>query len=179
MQQIFVISEEVGIRLTVNDTVHHIQKGKAIIRYIGELETRNGALTYGIELLEAIGKNNGCDKRGRFMFPCRISRGMFVKRDDIKLVSPASTLDMVVKPEYDTNSDSNSSDDDSDESNESDDSEQTSDIEDVDGDESRATAVEMKRVDINEMQVRKQNNINDAGAYAWLYEAPVKLLYMS
>ena len=96
-----------GMRLNINDIVYHSRKGKAIIRYIGELKGTGDKVIYGIELLEriAIGKNSGCDSNDNFVFLCGLCRGLFSTSKRLTLIQKAKIIDYAVEnDEIDSNS---------------------------------------------------------------------------
>ncbi|CAF0841658.1 unnamed protein product [Adineta steineri] len=71
-------------QVIVNTGVSIVNK-PGIIRYIGKTIIKNG-IWYGIELEEAVGKNNGSYK-GEIYFECADNHGTFVRRDKIKLIN--------------------------------------------------------------------------------------------
>ncbi|CAM4783139.1 unnamed protein product [Rotaria magnacalcarata] len=73
-----------GSRVIVN-TGHSIFNKPGTIRFIGETFISTG-IWYGIELDEAVGKNNG-SLNGHFYFECPNQHGIFVRRNKIHLMN--------------------------------------------------------------------------------------------
>ncbi|CAF3499069.1 unnamed protein product [Rotaria socialis] len=74
----------VGSRVIVN-TGHSIFNKPGTIRFMGEICISTG-IWYGIELDEAVGKNNG-SLNGHFYFECPNQHGAFVRRHKIHLMN--------------------------------------------------------------------------------------------
>lgn len=105
--------------MSINDLVSHKNKGKALVRYIGELNSGAG-VRYGLELLDQIGKNNGFDKNNNFLFVCALSHGIFAKESSLKLVNKSKIIDFIITTDepYQSYSGDSGSDDDNDNDNE-------------------------------------------------------------
>ena len=101
------------MRFCVNDLINHKRKGRAVIRYIGEIDLFNTGgkrnyggnnVHYGIELLSkrSVGNCNGLMKNGAFVFYCAPNKGMFINianLSDLQLIQMDTTDDK--KENYD------------------------------------------------------------------------------
>ena len=104
--------ESNGPRLSINDLVSHRSKGKSLIRYIGEIgdclhpnrinnhKNISSAnciqVTYGIELLESMGKNSGYNDNNDLIFRCKMGRGLFCTGDELKLIKSSEINEYIV-----------------------------------------------------------------------------------
>lgn len=74
----------IDCRVVIN-TDHHIFNKLGFVRYVGKTYFKEG-IWYGIELEEAVGKNNG-SFGGHAYFQCPDKHGVFVRRDKIRRVT--------------------------------------------------------------------------------------------
>lgn len=71
----------IGSKVLIN-TDHHIFNKLGIVRFVGKTYFKEGTW-YGVELEEAVGKNNG-SFGGHTYFQCPDKHGVFVRRDKIR-----------------------------------------------------------------------------------------------
>lgn len=74
------------IRVTVGDIVSVTKYAcHGIVRFIGQTKFKGDAIWYGVQLEDAVGKNNGTIK-GHTYFRCEPKYGIFVHQDQVELV---------------------------------------------------------------------------------------------